>query len=364
MQFFAKCVSSKIFINCGIFAYVPQLLSQHFKYDKAIILVDENVFSAYENKLTDLCNSLNNSYYIKCSAGESAKNFTYVYSLIEQITANKFTKNSLIIALGGGVIGDLAGFIASILNRGLNFIQIPTTLMSQIDSSIGGKNGINLQQVKNKIGTIYFPELIIIDPTFLTTLSKKEITSGLVEAIKHGLISSKSLLKLVLKVPSKIKNNDYDFLDNFIKKAAKVKITIVNKDPYEKLGVRYILNLGHTFGHAIESFCYEKHLAITHGEAVAIGIYLAYKFAQKHSYLQDTKILDQIINIYSKLGINYLLSNLSQENLDTDNIYKYMLADKKNSQNITLILPISNKHFSLITNIDPQKIKNFLKTEI
>ncbi len=362
MQYFEKCISSKIYINCGIFKTIPQLLNQHFDYDKAIILIDENVFIQYENHFQQFCQLLTSFHYIKCIAGENAKNYQYAFSLIEEISTYEFTKNSLIIAIGGGTIGDLAGFIASILNRGLNFIQIPTTLMSQIDSAIGGKNGINLKKIKNKIGTIYFPQLIFIDPIFLTTVPQLEITSGLVEAIKHGLIDDQNLLDNIIQVPNKIKNNDYEFIENFIRKAAIVKIKIVNKDPYEKLGLRYILNLGHTFGHAIESFCSDAQLAISHGEAVAIGLNLVYRFAIKFSYLSNHQQFIQLNNIFKSLDINAKLSKICQQIEDVDSICRYIKHDKKNTQLISLILPGDGNNFKLTHN-DPDVIKRFLYEE-
>lgn len=363
MQCFAKCINSKIFIKCGILEKIPHLIMQNFTYDKAIILIDQSVFLIYKTAIEQLCSSLINSYYIICDAGEDSKSLEYVHSLIEKITSLKPTKKSLIIAIGGGTIGDISGFIASIINRGIKLIQIPTTLMAQIDSSIGGKNGINFKQIKNKIGTIYFPEFIIIDPYFLSTLDNQEIISGLIEVIKHGLIDNYNLLKPVVRAPDKINNQDTKFLNNFIKQAAKVKIKIVNQDPYEKLGIRYNLNLGHSFGHAIEGFCNEKQLKITHGEAVAIGLNIVYKLAYQASYLSNLEQLNQVIKIFTILEIDYTLNKVCKKVEDIDIIINYLLHDKKNSYNISLILPTDSGIFKIIDNLSLSFIKNFLVNE-
>ncbi len=245
-------------------------LSSHIKevydYNKLFIITDQIVYDLYCEKITtalddyDLC-------FVVVKPGEKAKTLFNYENVIKQLLKNKIRRNHLIIAFGGGVIGDLAGYIAATLYRGVSYVQVPTTLLAQIDSSIGGKVGLNLNEGKNLIGAFYNPKLVLVDPWLLKTLSKREFNNGCAEMIKAGLIGDKSLYNQLLL------NNQID-IEQIIK-SIRVKQTLVTQDPFDH-NKRMHLNFGHTFGHAIE----HTHL-YKHGKAISYGMLIALKLGIK-----------------------------------------------------------------------------------
>ncbi len=249
--------------------------------------------------------------------GEHSKSMEMAYSLINLMIDKRVTRGATIIAFGGGVIGDLAGFIASVYMRGLDYIQIPTTLLSMVDSSVGGKVGINAENMKNAIGSFKQPKVVLVDPTTLKTLDKKQFNNGVAEVIKYGLIAGKSLYEDLM-------NNDiHDHLDDYIYKCVKIKADIVSKDELD-LGIRQILNYGHTLGHALEQ---ASNYKLLHGEAVSIGM----AFMAKNKSFEDN-----------------LISMLKKYNLPTsyeynkDQILKLIETDKKATQNKLNIIMVDS----------------------
>lgn len=209
--------------------------------------------------------------------GERSKTLSTVERIANEMVEKNFDRSSCVIALGGGVVGDIAGLVASTFMRGIPIIQIPTTLLAMIDSSIGGKTGVNLKAGKNLFGTFHQPAAIFIDPHFLKTLATKEIRNGLAEAIKYGVIRSPKLFNFIEKNLEKILKLDYTVLQKLIKDCVKIKTEIVKKDPTEK-GPRMILNYGHTFGHTIERL---SNYTLLHGFAISLGMVLANQKAVK-----------------------------------------------------------------------------------
>ena len=233
-------------------------------YSKVAILVDENTKRDCLYKLPKIENPL----IIEIKSGEEYKNISTCNFIWEQLTINNFDRNSLLINLGGGVIGDMGGFCAVTYKRGLEFIHIPTTLLAMVDASVGGKLGIDFKGFKNQIGLFHNPKAVLISTEFLDTLDESELKSGFAEVIKHALILDNPLWL-------KLKNTTFTDLDweDIINHSVQIKNKIILEDPFEK-GERKKLNFGHTFGHAIESYYLEKGTPISHGEAIFMGMIL------------------------------------------------------------------------------------------
>ena len=269
-------------------------------------------------------------------------------------------RNSTIIALGGGVIGDLSGFLASLILRGINLIQIPTTLLSQVDSSVGGKTGINTNYGKNLIGTFYQPRLVLIDPKTLQTLPDREFLCGYVETVKYALINNYKFFEYLDNNKSKIKNKNLNFLTDIIQTAISSKAEIVAQDETEKTGTRALLNLGHTFGHALEKEVDYSDL-IKHGEAVAIGIILAAKFSYKLGFCDKT-IITQIETHFKSFDIPVSAKEIIYD-WNINNLFNNMLSDKKNQNGqIAFILFKNIGQTFLARNITHNNIYDFLES--
>ena len=303
--------------------------------EKIALVVDKNVPNKFKNNLKKYLKKYT-VYTFEYSVNEKFKSFTNVNKLVEKCLANNFNRSDVLISLGGGILGDYSAFAASIIKRGINFINIPTTLLAQVDSSVGGKTGVNSKLGKNLIGSFYQPKVVISDVEVLKSLPKREFICGYAEVLKHSLI---------------LKNNFFNWLENnskqllidrnlnSLKKAivesCKIKIHFVNKDIYEK-NSRMTLNFGHTFAHAIEAQNnYSKK--INHGEAVIMGMMMATKL----SYIKklcSMSTLNQLKVIYNSNNLKYDIKKIFKKS-EYNNIAKYMRADKKNNdKNINLIL--------------------------
>lgn len=278
-------------------------------YSQIAILVDENTKRDCFSKLP----KLDNSIIIEIKSGEENKNINTCNFIWEQLTKYNFDRNSLLINLGGGVIGDMGGFCASTYKRGIDFIQIPTSLLAMVDASIGGKLGINFNVLKNQIGIFSYPKTVLINPLFLETLPDNQLKSGFAEVVKHALISDKNLW-------NRLRNTSFEEQnwEEIIETSIQIKNKIVLSDPLEK-GERKQLNFGHTFGHAIESYYLEKGTSILHGEAVFMGILLEIEISSL-SDLEKSEIK------------KYILSSFSLPHCpNKSDLIKYLKNDKKNS---------------------------------
>jgi len=239
---------------------------------KVLIVTDSNVEKLY---LRDVQTALKDSFKKLCSftvpAGEENKNLDQVRDILRILIVEKFERRDLIIALGGGVIGDMAGFASAVYLRGIRFIQLPTTLLSDTDSSIGGKTGVDLENYKNMVGAFHQPALVYINTSFLRSLPKREFASGMAEILKHGLIRDGVYYEWLINHFNEINDLDTSVLSEMIRRSLEIKAAVVEEDPTEK-GVRAILNFGHTIGHAIEKY---MNFKLLHGECVALGIIAA-----------------------------------------------------------------------------------------
>ena len=279
-------------------------------YSKIAILIDENTKRDCLYKLPKIENSL----IIEIPSGEENKNISTCNFIWEKLTEHQFDRNSLLINLGGGVIGDIGGFCASTYKRGIDFIQIPTTLLAMVDSSVGGKLGVDFKDLKNQIGVFNNPKSVLIDPEFLQTLPENELKSGFAEVVKHALIADKDLWSKITSTP--FANLDWQ---EIIAISVQIKNKIVRKDPLEK-GERKKLNFGHTYGHAIESYYLEKGTPILHGESVFMGMILETDLSSiSEEEKQEIK--------------NFILSNFSLPfTPKKSDILSNLVNDKKNKE--------------------------------
>ncbi len=347
-----------IFIGKDIIKNTNFFISKNLSGCKKIfIIIDSNVPKKF---IISLKKSLNKFeiFFIKIKVNEKLKNFSTVNKIINILLNKNFYRNDCIIALGGGILGDISAFSASIVKRGIKFINIPTTLLSQVDSSIGGKTGINSKFGKNLIGTFYQPDLVIADIDTIKSLPKREIICGYAEILKHALILNKKFFIWLNKNGKKIiELNNETLIKKAIYESCKIKSKIVKKDETEK-NIRKILNFGHTFAHAFEG---TKNFSkiINHGEAVLLGIICACEFANLNNLLSYSEL---------KLIKNHFLDHKLNNNIkkyfskkDVKKILFFMKADKKNFNNkINLILIKKiGQHIRPIT-FDEFKVKKFL----
>ena len=324
-----KSKKYKIFIENGS---INTYLKSELRTDsKKFIIVDSKV----SKKINKIIKNKKNVFLITVKGSEKLKSINSYWKIISKLLQKKIDRSSTIISIGGGTVGDLCGFISNTILRGVKFSLIPTTLLSQVDSSIGGKNGINSKYGKNLIGTFYQPDIVIIDPTILRSLPLKQLRSGYAEIVKHALINDKNFyiwLKKNLKNILLLKKNPLCYA---ILKSIKIKEKYVTSDEKEKLvnsSSRAMLNFGHTFGHALESINkYRSNL--THGEAISIGMILAAKISYRMKNIRRSE-LDDIIYHFKQAGLPY-----STKSMINNKLYKAIAADKKNTNNkINLIL--------------------------
>ena len=302
---------------------------------KIALVVDKNVPIKFKIKLKKYLKKYK-IYTFEFTVNEKFKSFVNVNKLVEKCLANNFNRNDILISLGGGIIGDYSAFAASIIKRGINFINIPTTLLAQVDSSIGGKTGVNSSQGKNLIGSFYQPRLVLSDIEILKSLPQRELICGYAEILKHGLILKTNFFNwLKINSSSLLRSRNLNLLKKAVIESCKIKLHFVNKDIFEK-NIRMMLNFGHTFAHALEAQNkYSKR--INHGEAVIMGMMMAAKL----SYLKkicSLNTLNQLKNIYDSNHLKYDIKKIFKKS-EYNRIATYMCADKKNNdKKINLIL--------------------------
>ena len=252
------------------------------------VVTDSNVQKLWLDELSnELSNTFPNTKSFVFDAGEKNKTLDTVRELYTFLIENKFDRKSLIIAFGGGVTGDLAGFAAATYLRGIDFIQVPSTLLSMVDSSVGGKTGVDFDSFKNMVGAFYMPRLVYMNLSLLKTLPEREISCGMAEVLKYGYIKDSVFLDEIIKNAELVNNTDVDFLEKIVYKSADCKRQVVEEDPFEK-GQRAILNFGHTIGHAIEKL---MNFTLLHGECVALGMCAAAYISAKKGFIEDEEYL-------------------------------------------------------------------------
>lgn len=322
--------------------------------NKLYIITDENVNRLYMDYLKEQVKDYDLITYI-LKPGEESKSIDTILSIYDDLIKNNIDRNTIIISFGGGVVGDIAGFVAATYKRGLKYIQIPTTLLAQVDSSVGGKVGIDYRGFKNIIGSFYFPETTIIHIGFLKTLPLREITCGLGEILKYGLIYDYSLFQYITSYIDNIYSKDLTNLLPIVKKSIAIKEEIVDKDRYDT-GMRKILNFGHTIGHSIET--YYDFTKYNHGEAVILGMVYESYIAKEMELIKDRYFQE----VFSSLRKLIPLIRFSQREIE--DLIDIMKNDKKNiDDNIGFVLPIEKGEVDLFYNIDEKLIVKSLKGE-
>lgn len=319
----AKSKTYSVYIANDLIKGAGSLISKITGVSKIAIITDDIVDAPYSKQLE---NSLKETGFETVKYvfqnGEGSKNTDNLVSILNFLAENQLSNRDIIVALGGGVVGDISGFAASIFMRGIKLVQIPTTLLAMVDSSVGGKTAVDLPSGKNLAGTFYQPELVICDTSTLNTLDKEELSSGFSEIIKYVFIKDKELL-------NELKSNKTLDIDGIIESCVKIKRDIVELDEHDK-GIRNILNFGHTFGHSIEK-C--SDFTISHGKAVAIGMAIMTKASVK-SGVCEKDCYDELVSILQ-------MYNLPTESIySLEELYNAAISDKKRKgDKITLIIP-------------------------
>ncbi len=331
-----KSKSYPIYFGNKILNTTGTLIKKNLPNVKRIsIISDKNLPLVLLKKLNKSLGKYNPKIY-RLSVSEKVKNFKVAYKLIENILNDNFNRSDCIIAFGGGILGDLSAFISSLIKRGVKFINIPTTLLAQVDASIGGKTAINSSHGKNLIGTFYQPDFVLIDISMLNSLPRSEIICGYGEILKHSLILDKNFFLWLCTNAKKIINNrDNTFLEKAIIRSCKIKSKIINRDEREK-NLRMILNFGHTFAHGFEG---AKNFSkkLNHGEAVLLGMMMASQLSYQKKLL-SLKDLTLIKKHYLNLNLPMKVEKFFKKK-EINKIVSFMQKDKKNfSEKINLVL--------------------------
>ena len=323
-----------------------------------IVISDTTIGPIYQNLLaktiSPICCKLNN---LRVPSGENSKSLSVFTEICNDILNIGIDRNTILIALGGGVIGDLVGFASASLLRGIDYIQIPTSLLAQVDSSVGGKTGINAQAGKNLIGAFHQPKIVLTDTNLLNSLSKRELLSGYAEIVKYGLLGDANFFKWLEKNWSDILDLKQDKVIYAIKRSCEMKAEIVASDETEK-GMRALLNLGHTFAHAFEAIA-KYNGELLHGEAVAAGLGLAFDF----SYTKQLCSKEDAARVRSHLaqtGLPYNYASLPAGKAPIPQIIEHMRKDKKTVSNeLTFILANRIGKACVVQNISEEEISSF-----
>lgn len=327
--------------------------SGYLTCDKALIITDQHVYPQYCREVEiGLQSHEINTYTVVVPPGEASKSFLEAEKLFTKALKAGLDRKSLIIALGGGVIGDLAGFVASTYMRGIPFIQIPTSLLAQVDSSVGGKVAINHPLAKNIIGSFYQPQCVLMNISTLATLPDREMSTGMAELIKHGIIRDDDLLEWLRANMDKMMGRDIQSLTNAIARSCEIKAEVVSQDEKEQ-GLRAILNFGHTVGHAIESI--SGYGVLSHGEAVSIGMVAEAYIAQLRGLIEENYV-NHMKEILISAGLPVTIPGL-----DMDQLIELMRHDKKNTQgNIVFVLPTAPGEVDVFRDVTEETIKRAL----
>lgn len=333
---------------CKIVDNIWEELGPYLIKDDFILVTDRNVYNLYKDDVDNLIDGRENIYIM--DSGEKSKNMEELANIYKILIKNNIDRNGKIFCLGGGVVGDLAGFAAATYKRGIDYVQIPTTLLSQVDSSIGGKTGIDFMGYKNILGAFHFPSIALVETSFIHTLPEREITCGVGEIIKYGLIGDYEFFKYIEKNIKKIYGRDMRIFPTIIKKSIEIKSSIVQEDKMD-FGARQKLNFGHTIGHSIESlFNYERY---NHGEAVILGMIYESNIAYQRNFISKD-YYDEIIAI-----LKPLVEQIVFNNDEIKTLLNYMKNDKKNKNGkIGFVLPIGKGKVNIFYDVGEEMIKN------
>lgn len=318
--------SYEIRIGRDILDRITLLIAKDHKASRYVVITDDCVGGLYGKKFLGALKEIGlKASVMQFPAGESAKNIKTVLALSDQLMAAGADRETCLIALGGGVVGDVVGFVASIFMRSVPYIQVPTTLVAQVDSSIGGKTGVDLSFGKNLLGTFYQPRAVFANLNFLESLPEKEFNNGLAEIIKYGVIDDEKMFRLLEENMDTLKAREPKLLLNIVEKCCQIKKSVVEIDEKEH-GLRRILNFGHTLGHALEAM---SRLTISHGEGVAMGMIAAARISEKTGYLKNSETR-RIETLVHQAGLPVKIP----KSMDGEKIIAKLKMDKKRKGDI------------------------------
>lgn len=352
-----KCCGYNIVVGLNVLKNISENID-FCKYSKVIVLTEKKIYNLWKDKIND---AIKFDKVIQVNSGEKTKSVETVKDVLRQLIDIGADRKSLLINIGGGMITDLGGFVASIYMRGIEYINCPTTLLAIVDASIGGKNGVNFEEIKNIVGCFGHPKMVLIDIDFLKTLKKREYISAYGEIIKHSIIFDKkyfNMLKKNIKTGLKVDDVENDNLLKIIYKSLKIKKHIVEKDFKEK-NIRKLLNFGHTIGHAIEALSLETKQPLLHGEAVAVGMIIESKIAIKIGMFSKHDF-EEIYNLIIQHGFEKIVK--TKFGFSVDDVLKLVKKDKKNRNGkIKMVLPVKIGKCKHDIDVEPKVIKSCLK---
>ena len=355
--------SYEIKIGNGVLSKIGQTIKTVSADARCVIVTDTNVNSAHGDSLRAILDSVQiNHFTIEVEPGEKSKSWGVFQQVVDDILATKLERNDLVVAFGGGVIGDLAGFAASVVRRGMRFIQVPTSLLAQVDSSVGGKTGINSSHGKNLVGAFYQPAEVLIDLDVLKTLSPREFRAGYAEVAKYGLIKYPKFFGW-LEENHKDVFAQGECLAKAIKISCQAKAEIVAADEKEA-GQRALLNLGHTFGHALEGYTGYDSARLVHGEGVAIGMMLAHQFSNRLNICS----MDDVTRVeahLSAVGLPTRISDIPGDLPSVETLMGFIAQDKKVKRGaLTFILTKGIGKSYIADDIPPSEVSGFLTDQL
>ena len=346
--------SYDIQIGSGNLADVAKRLGREVDVTQAFVVTDENVDALYADPLADQLAAHDiDVNVLVVDAGEESKSSDVLVELWESMLAERADRHAVVVAVGGGVVGALAGFAAASYARGISFFQVPTTLLAQVDSSVGGKTGINLPTAKNMVGAFWQPIGVVIDVDVLSTLPEREYRAGLAEVVKYGVILDLEFFQFLEQQTAAIQNRQADVLVRIIERCCQLKAEVVVADEREQTGLRSVLNYGHTFCHALEAATGYQRLL--HGEAVAIGMDWAMRLAARVSRVDESLVLRQR-ELLQTIGLA-----TSWEGADADELLELMRHDKKARHGqLRFVLPSKIGHVELVDDVDEADVRAVL----
>lgn len=346
--------SYDIEIGAGNLAEAGRFVACRGELSHAVVITDENVEKPHALAVAESVAATSAAVdLVVVEPGEQSKCVTTASELWERLLALGADRKTAIVAVGGGVIGDLAGFIAATFARGIPFFQVPTTLLAQVDSSVGGKVGINLPEAKNMVGAFLQPQGVLIDTTTLDTLPHREYRSGLAEVVKYGVILDGELFEHLEANAARLLERDHAVLRDVVARCCRLKADAVERDERELTGLRAVLNYGHTFGHALETLT--GYGTLLHGEAVAIGMVCASRLAERLGRI-DASVAARQERLLSAFGLPIALPPS-----DAEAFLRAMMHDKKVEHGqLRFVLPTRLGHVELVGGIDPQEVRAVL----
>ena len=343
--------SYTIVIDAGNLAEAGRFVAERAPADHAVVITDEHVEKPHAAAVAEsLAESLSRIDLLVIEPGELAKSIETAAALWERLLQLGTDRQSVVVAVGGGVVGDLAGFVAATFARGLRFVQVPTTLLAQVDSSVGGKVGINLPEAKNMVGAFLQPLGVLVDTTTLETLPRREYLAGLGEVVKYGVILDAELFAYLESHVAELLARDHESLRHVITRCCRLKGDVVEQDEREETGLRAVLNYGHTFAHAFEALT--GYGTLLHGEAVAMGMVCASRLAERLGRV-DARFTARQCELLSTLGLPS-----KPPPLEPDDVLRVMAHDKKIEHgHLRFVLPTHMGKCELVEAVNPDEVR-------